>query len=95
MRVEPLRDTKYLYRGTVWIDATDFAVTRIEAQPAKNPSFWTKRTVIDHEYQKVGGFYLPALNRTVTDVRLGGNAVLTIRYQDYKLSAAENVADPR
>lgn len=95
MQVAPLRDNKYLYRGTVWIDATDFAVTRIEAQPGKNPSFWTKRTVINHEYQKVGGFYLPALNRTVTDVRLGGQAVLTIRYQDYKLSAAENVADPR
>ena len=95
MQVAPLRDNKYLYRGTVWIDATDFAVTRIEAQPAKNPSFWTKRTVIDHEYQNVDGFYLPALNRTVTDVRLGGKAVLTIRYQDYKLSAAESVADPR
>ncbi|MGA3316280.1 MAG: hypothetical protein ABSC64_07545 [Candidatus Korobacteraceae bacterium] len=95
MQVEPLHASKYLYRGRVWIDATDFAVTRIEVQPAKNPSFWTKRTVIDHEYQKVEGFYLPALNRTVTDVRLGGKAVLTIRYQDYKLSAAENVADPR
>jgi hypothetical protein len=95
MQVEPLHASKYLYRGTVWIDATDFAVTRIEAQPAKNPSFWTKRTLIDHEYQNVDGFYLPALNRTVTDVRLGGKAVLTIRYQDYKLSAAENVADPR
>jgi hypothetical protein len=95
MQVAPLRDNKYLYRGTVWIDATDFAVTRIEAQPGKNPSFWTKRTLIDHEYQKVDGFYLPALNRTITDVRLGGKAVLTIRYQNYKLSAAEKVADPR
>jgi hypothetical protein len=95
MQVEPLHDTKYLYRGTVWIDAADFAVTRIEAQPAKNPSFWTKRSVIQHDYQKVDGFYLPALNRTVTDVRLGGKAVLTIRYQDYKLSVAQNVADPR
>ncbi len=96
MQVAPLRDSKYLYRGTVWIDATDFAVTRIEAQPGKNPSFWTKRTAIDHEYQKVDGFYLPALNRTVTDVRMGGKAILTIRYQNYKLTtAAENVADPR
>jgi hypothetical protein len=95
MQVAPLRDNKYLYRGRVWIDATDFAVTRIEAQPGKNPSFWTKRTVIAHEYQKVEGFYLPAVNRTVTDVRMGGKAILTIRYQDYKLSAAKNVADPR
>jgi hypothetical protein len=95
MQVEPLHDTKYLYRGTVWIDATDFAVTRIEAEPAKNPSFWTKRTVIHHEYEKVDGFYLPALNRTVTDVRMGGKAVLTIEYQDYKVSAAESLVDPR
>ena len=41
MRVEPLRETKFLYRGTIWIDSQDFAVTRIEAEPAKNPSFWT------------------------------------------------------
>jgi hypothetical protein len=95
MQVEPLHDTKYLYRGKVWIDATDFAVTRIEAQPAKNPSFWIKRTEIHHEYQKVGEFYLPVLNQTVTDVRLGGKAVLTIRYLDYKLSVAESLVDPR
>ncbi len=95
IQAEPLRNNKYLYRGTVWIDATDFAVTRIDAEPAKNPSFWTKRTMIHHEYQKLGGFYLPALNRTVTDVRLGGKAVLTIRYLDYKLSVAESRLDPR
>ena len=61
-------------------------MTRIEGEPARNPSFWTKRSVIRHQYQKIGEFYLPALNETVTDVRLGGKAVLTIRYQDYKLN---------
>ena len=85
MQVGPLRKTKFLYRGTIWIDSQDFAVTRIEAQPAKNPSFWTIRSQIHHQYQKIGEFYLPALNETVTDVRLGGKAVLTIRYLDYKL----------
>ena len=86
MDVQPLRDAKFLYRGTIWIDAKDFAVTRIDAEPAKNPSFWTKRSQIHHRYQKIGEFYVPALNETVTDVRLGGKAVLTIRYQDYKLN---------
>ena len=46
---------------------------------------WTKRSEIHHEYQKIGEFYLPALNQTVTDTRFGGKAVLTIRYQGYKL----------
>jgi hypothetical protein len=88
MRVEPLRETKFLYRGSIWIDSRDFAVTRIEAEPAKNPSFWTIRSEIHHQYQKIGEFYLPALNRTVTDVRLGGKAVLTIQYLDYELAVA-------
>lgn len=86
MDVQPLRDAKFLYRGTIWIDAQDFAVTRIDAEPARNPSFWTKRSRIHHRYQKIGDFYLPALNETVTDVRMGGTAVLTIRYHDYKLN---------
>jgi len=85
MRVEPLRENKFLYRGTIWIDSRDFAVTRIEAEPAKNPSFWIIRSQIHHQYEKVGEFYVPALNRTVTDVRLGGKAILTIRYLDYEL----------
>ena len=86
MKVEPLRESKFLYRGTIWIDSQDFAVTRIEAEPAKNPSVWTKRSQIHHQYEKIGEFYLPALNQTVTDTRFGGKAVLTIHYQDYKLS---------
>lgn len=86
MQVEPLRANKFLYRGTIWIDSKDFAVTLIEAEPAKNPSFWTTRSQIHHQYQKIGEFYLPALNRTVTDTRLGGKAVLSIRYSDYKLA---------
>ena len=85
MRVQPLRETKFLYRGTIWVDSQDFAVTRIEAEPAKNPSFWTVRSQIHHQYQKIGEFYLPVLNHTVTDVRLGGKAILTIRYLDYNV----------
>jgi hypothetical protein len=85
MGVEPLRETKFLYQGTIWIDSQDFAVTHIEAEPAKKPSFWTTRSQIHHQYQKIGEFYLPTLNQTVTDMRLGGKAILTIRYLDYKL----------
>jgi hypothetical protein len=90
MRVTPLRQTKFLYEGTIWIDSQDFAVTRIEAEPAKNPSFWTVRSQIHHQYEKVGEFYFPALNQTVTNVRMGGKAILTIRYLDYKLEQSSS-----
>ncbi len=94
MRVEPLHETKFLYRGTIWIDSKDFAVTRIEAEPAKNPSYWTIRSQIRHQYEKIGEFYLPALNRTVTDVRFGGKALLTIQYSDYRLPPQQLASAP-
>lgn len=95
MDVEPLRETKFLYRGTVWIDALDFAVVRIEAEPAKNPSVWTKRSQIHHQYQKIGEFYLPFSNETVTEVRLGGRSVLKIRYDEYKVDSSAESHDAK
>ncbi len=93
LNVEPREETRFLYRGKIWVDAHDFAVTRIEAQPARNPSFWTTKSLIHHSYQKVdNGFYLPKENKTVTSVRLGGVATLTIEYQSYQVTPAKPVA---
>ena len=85
--VEPKVKNKLLYRGKVWIDAGDYAVTQVEAQPAENPSFWIKKTEIHHTYEKVGEFWLPETNRSESQVRLGGSAVLTIDYGTYRFDA--------
>jgi hypothetical protein len=93
LNVDPKVESRFLYRGKIWIDGHDFAVTRIEAQPARNPSFWTTKSEIHHTYQKVdSGFYLPKENKTVTSVRLGGVATLTIEYQSYQVTAAKPLA---
>jgi hypothetical protein len=86
LRVSPKSRSKYVFRGKVWVDGIDFAVTRIEAEPAQNPSFWTKKSEIHHEYAKVGGFWLPARNESVSYIRLGGRATLTIEYKDYRVT---------
>jgi hypothetical protein len=88
LEVIPKSNNKFLYRGKIWVDGKDFAVTRIEAEPAKNLSFWIKKTDIEHKYVQVEGFWLPALNHTECLVRLGGRATLTIEYKEYKVIAA-------
>ena len=85
LEVEPFVDSKYLYRGRIWVDAADFAVARIEARPARNPSFWISSTAINHQYTRTDGFWLPAQNRSESKVRLGGTAVLTIDYGTYQV----------
>src|ERR1700683_5820086 len=83
LAVYPKERSKYVYRGKVWVDATDFAVTRIDAEPAQNPSFWTKKNEIHHQYMKVQNFWLPQRNESVSYIRLGGRATLTIDYNNY------------
>jgi hypothetical protein len=85
LAVYPKTKSKYLYRGKVWVDGTDFAVTRIDAEPAQNPSFWTKKSEIHHEYVKVQDFWLPRRNESVSYIRLGGRATLTIEYNNYRV----------
>jgi hypothetical protein len=86
LHVVPRTDEKFLYLGKIWVDAKDFAVTRIEAEPAKNPSVWIKKTEIKHRYEKLDEFWLPAENRTDSWIRLGGHALLSIEYKDYKIT---------
>jgi hypothetical protein len=83
--VEPLRENKFLYHGEICVNAADFAVESIDAEPAKNPSFWIKKTRIEHRYQKIGQFWLPASNHTVTNMRMGGTATMDIMYSGYDL----------
>ncbi len=92
LEVAPLTPSKYLYKGKIWVDAIDFAVAKIEAQPARNPSFWISSTAIDHEYVKDGDFWLPAQNHTETRVRVGGTAVLTIDYGTYQVTPEGPIA---
>jgi hypothetical protein len=85
--IAPKTPNKYLMRGRIWIDADDYAITHIEGEPAKNPSFWTKSIHFVHTYGKQGSFWFPASDRSVTDVRVFGNTEVTIDYFDYALNA--------
>src|SRR5277367_3587317 len=88
LSVYPKEKSKYVYRGKVWVDATDFAVTKIDAEPAQNPSFWTKKNEVHHEYMKVQDFWLPRRNESISYIRLGGRATLTIEYNNYRVTGS-------
>lgn len=85
--VEPLTPSKFLVRGKIWVDAADFAVVKMETEPAKNPSFWISRTQIHSTNAMTNGFWLPEQLRSETKVRVGGTAVLTIDYGRYDVVA--------
>ncbi len=93
LKAEPRTKDKFLYRGQVWVDGEDFAVVRLEAEPARNPSYWTKNSELELLYIKVSDFWLPASNHSISSIRLGGRAELTIQYTNYQITAADPVGN--
>ena len=87
LHVEPWSPSKFLYRGKAWVDAADFAVAKMETQPAKSPSFWISQTLIHYTGVKTDGFWMPQQMRSETSVRVGGAAVLTINYGNYEIAS--------
>jgi hypothetical protein len=90
LQVDPVSDSPYLYRGKIWVDAADGAVSKMEVQPAKNPSFWISQTLVHQTNSRVGDFWLPQLNQSETKVRIGGKAVMTINYGDYQILQSQS-----
>jgi hypothetical protein len=88
LEVSPKGKSRFLYRGKLWVDARDFAVVRMQGEPARNPSLWVSHTQIEYRWAKIGGFWLPVHNESVTQVRMGGKATLTIDYTDYQVTSA-------
>ncbi|MGA2650389.1 MAG: sigma-E factor regulatory protein RseB domain-containing protein [Terracidiphilus sp.] len=85
--VEPLKATKFLYRGRIWVDAADFAVVKMETEPAKSPSIFISRTAIHYTSAMTDSFWLPQRMRSETKVRIGGTAVFTIDYGTYQIGS--------
>ena len=93
---QPRSKNKFLFRGHTWVNAKDFAITRVEGEPAVNPSWWTVKTDFKRSYQKIGDFWLPESNESKTKVRVFGTAVLSIDYRDYQIKwdGGRTVASP-
>ena len=90
LQVDPVSGSPYLYRGKIWVDALDDAVSRMEVQPAKNPSFWISQTLIHQKNFRLDGFWLPQQNQSETKVRIGGKATMTIDYGPYEIAPPES-----
>ncbi|MGH9466911.1 MAG: hypothetical protein ACRD1Y_06110 [Terriglobales bacterium] len=79
---------RFLFRGTLWLNAKDFGIERIVGELPHSPSFWVKGAKFDYRGQKIGAFWLPATNHTSAHIRFWGSAELEIRYHNFDLTSA-------
>jgi hypothetical protein len=92
LEVHPKTRNKYLIRGRIWVDAEDFAVARVEGQPARNPSVWIRSVKVVQRYGRKGPFWLPVKNESVAQARIFGATEVVIEYSDYVTSVRQTPA---
>ncbi len=94
LTLTPKANSKFCFRGRIWVDDQDFAVVREEGQPARNPSWWLKGAEFRQSFKKVGDFWLTDRMESRSQVRLFGSSALTIDYTDYKILDAYELVFP-
>jgi hypothetical protein len=89
--VAPKEESRFTYKGRVWVSMADFAVVRILGSPARNPTWLMGSTHFDYRYRRsadVAGeaFWLPQRSVTVSHLRFGGEITLTVDYGTYQIA---------
>jgi hypothetical protein len=71
--------------GTLWVDAKDFSIVKVDGVASRRPSFLAGTTRMMREYMNIDGFPMATRARAVSSGRFIGRTVVTIEYSDYHL----------
>jgi hypothetical protein len=86
LTIEPHRKAPNLFKGTLWVDETDFTIVRIEGVTSKSPSFWASPAHVMRRYVKVDSFAQAIQARAESD-SFFGRVVMTIDYDSYQIQS--------
>ena len=92
IEVDPRRKDELLFQGQAWITKDGFHLKRIEGQPAKNPSFWTKRVRFASDFMPVNGVWVQVRTVATVTMRVFGEYGLQAECGPYVMSMARDAA---
>ena len=83
--ITPKQKAANLILGTIWVDAKDYAILRIEGTGSKSPSMWSGPAHMTRDYARFSGFAEATHARAVSQSPLFGQTVVTIDYSNYQM----------
>jgi len=88
LAIKPRRVSPYLFNGTVWVDAQNQAIVRLEGVAAKSPSLLSGPSQVSRQYTMIDGFAMATRAHAVSHSALLGDTVINIDYKGYQLQPA-------
>ena len=92
--VKSRRKDVLLVDGSIFVNAIDGDLVRIEGRLSKTPSFWTRRVEVVRCYQRINGVHMPVSIESVAAVLIAGRSTFKMTYQ-YQTINDQHVGDPR
>ncbi len=83
--IKPRRKSPQLFKGKVWVDASDFSVLRLEGVPAQSISIFTGQTSVMRDYAKIEGFSMATHAEASSHSFLLGYTLMKIDYTGYQI----------
>jgi outer membrane lipoprotein-sorting protein len=85
LAINPRRKATNMIAGTLWVDAKDGSIVRIEGTATQSPSIFTGPAQVMRQYVGMNGFAMATHARAISDSFLLGRTVVTIDYRDYQI----------
>jgi len=85
LAIAPRRKAPNMIEGTLWVDASDGTIVRLEGTTSQSPSIFTDPARVMRRYVKMSGFGMATQARAVSDSFLLGRTTVTIDYRDYQI----------
>jgi hypothetical protein len=92
--VKSRRKDMLLVDGSIFVNAADGDLVRIEGRLSKTPSFWTRRVEVVRHYQRINGVRMPIAIETVAQVLIAGRSTFSMTYE-YETVNGLRVGDPK
>lgn len=85
----PRHKSKYLIKGTAWVDRGNYHLVQLEGHTSASVSMWIGAPRIRMEFGEINGLWLPMHTSATSYGLLLGKSELDIRYTDYVLRDLE------
>jgi hypothetical protein len=89
LAISPRRKAANMIEGTLWVDARDGKIVRLEGSATQSPSIFTGPARVMRQYASVNGYGMATQARAVSDSFLLGQTVVTIDYRDYRIQLSQ------
>jgi len=94
LAVKSRRKDLLLVDGSVYVNADDGELVRIEGRLSKTPSFWTRRVEVVRHYRRINGVHVPVAIESIANVLIAGRSTFRMTYE-YETINGDRVGAPQ